>query len=129
MFAGQLEFEIVFEIFSEAVHAIVAGKAIVAVFEDMADREGRVCLEVAGFAGVGGEGGDVPVMAVVASERLLGGCALMSTQGEAYYFMRELGSGHDGELGVRAAVLGVAIAAGKGRVVVEHTAVYGCDIL
>jgi len=59
----------VFEVFPEPVHAVVTIETGVAVREGMREGEGRVHLAVASPARVGGEGGDIPMMTIVAGER------------------------------------------------------------
>ena len=76
--AVEPEDKIVFEVFSEAVHAIMTVQTGVAIGKRMGEGEGRVHLTVAGLAGVGGEDGDVAVMTVVAGERNIPSRLLMS---------------------------------------------------
>ena len=63
------ENKIVPEIFTEAIHTVVAIETGAAVGEGMRQGKGRVNLTVAGLARVRSERGDVAVMAIVAGER------------------------------------------------------------
>ncbi len=81
VFACQLKCEfVVIEIFTIAIHAIVAGETLGAEGEQMGLGEGKVQLAVAGLAGVWSERGNVAVMAIVANEWFIPSRELMSIQ-------------------------------------------------
>ena len=79
--AHQLEVHIVVvERFSITIHAVMAGKTVIAKGEQMCLGEANVYLVVAGLAVVGSEGGDITVMAIVAGKWKSRAGALMSIQ-------------------------------------------------
>lgn len=67
-----------FEVFAEPIHAIMAFETGIAICQGMGQGKSRVYLTVAGLAGVGCEGGDVAVVAIIAGERFIRSCKLVT---------------------------------------------------
>jgi len=68
VFAGQREGKVVFEVFPEPIHAIVAIETGITICKRMREGKDRVHLTVAGLAGVRSEGGYIAAMTVITRE-------------------------------------------------------------
>lgn len=129
MFAGELERkDIVIEVLTQAIHAIMTVETGRAKGERVRGHERQIHLTVASITGLRDEGPDIAVMAIVAGERFARSRTLVTVQRESDGLVWERGIVHQGQRCVCPAVFRVAMTAAQPRIVVHQSPVHGRNV-